>query len=56
MTNQEYNNLQNIITNLYDSTKQKDYSSKERAGARKFALALKSKLKDIHEKNITSGE
>ena len=49
MTDREYEDLQFIISNLYHSTKYKDYSEKEREGAKKFALALKSKLKSIYK-------
>ena len=49
MTKQDYESLQNIITDLYESTKYKDYSSKERMGAKKFSLALKSKIKSIYK-------
>ena len=49
MTQREYEHLQDEITKLYESTKYKGYSSKEREGAEKFYLAIKSKLKDIYK-------
>ena len=45
MTENEYRALQEQITKLYESTKYKGYSAKERAGAEKFCLAVKSMLK-----------
>ena len=49
MTRNEYEVLQEQISKLYESTKYKDYSEKERAGAKKFCLAVKSMLKSNYE-------
>ena len=50
MTKREYEQLQEDISKLYESTKYKGYNSKEREGARKFCLAVKSKLKERYER------
>lgn len=44
-----YEELQRLIDNMYETTKYKDYTEKERQGAKKFALALKSKLSSIQK-------
>lgn len=44
-----YAELQNLIDKLYETTKNKDYTEKEHQGAKKFALALKSKLSSIQK-------
>lgn len=49
MTKNEYEALQEQITKLYESTKYKGYSAKERDGAEKFCLAVKSMLKKNFE-------
>ena len=49
MTQAEYEHLQDEISKLYESTKYKEYSAKEREGAKRFCLAVKSKLKQCYE-------
>lgn len=44
-----YKELQELIDKLYETTKDKGYTEKERQGAKKFALALKSKLSSIQK-------